>query len=86
MNFADRVRGGLLGSVGLTFLIWTLIGTLKRVEDSLNFVWHVEQPRSFTLVPARRSESIHQTVSLRLRGATGRGFKGERGGGIGRLR
>ena len=47
MNFADRVRGGVLGSVGLTFLIWTLIGTLKRVEDSLNFVWHVEQPRSF---------------------------------------
>ena len=47
MNFADRVRGGLLGSVGLTFLIWTLIGTLKRVEDSLNFVWHVEHPRSF---------------------------------------
>jgi membrane protein len=47
MNFADRVRGGLLGSVGLTFLVWTLIGTLKRVEDSLNFVWHVEQPRSF---------------------------------------
>jgi membrane protein len=47
MNFADRVRGGLLGSVGLTFLLWTLIGTLKRVEDSLNFVWHVEHPRSF---------------------------------------
>ena len=47
MNFADRVRGGLLGSVGLTFLVWTLIGTLKRVEDSLNFVWHVEHPRSF---------------------------------------
>jgi membrane protein len=47
MNFADRVRGGLLGSVGLTFLLWTLIGTVKRVEDSLNFVWHVEQPRSF---------------------------------------
>ncbi len=47
MNFADRVRGGLVGSVGLTFLVWTLMGTLKRVEDSLNFVWHVEQPRSF---------------------------------------
>ena len=47
MNFADRVRGGLLGSVGLTLLIWTLIGALKKVEDSLNYVWHVEQPRSF---------------------------------------
>ena len=47
MNFADHVRSGLLGTVGLTFLLWTLIGMLKRVEDSLNFVWHVEQPRSF---------------------------------------
>jgi membrane protein len=47
MNFADRVRGGLLGSVGLTLLVWTLLGTLKRVEDSLNFVWHVEHPRGF---------------------------------------
>jgi membrane protein len=47
MNFADRVRGGLVGTVGLTFLIWTLIGTFNRVEDSLNFVWHVEQPRSY---------------------------------------
>ena len=47
MSFADRVRSGLLGSVGLAVLIWTLLGTVKRVEDSLNFVWHVEQPRSF---------------------------------------
>ena len=50
MDFADRVRGGILGSVGLALLIWTLIGTLKRIEDSLNFVWHVEHPRSFTLL------------------------------------
>lgn len=47
MDFADGVRGGLVGSVGLALLIWTLIGTLKKVEDSLNFVWHVELPRSF---------------------------------------
>jgi membrane protein len=47
MDFADRVRGGIVGSVGLGLLIWTLVGTLKKVEDSLNFVWHVELPRSF---------------------------------------
>jgi membrane protein len=47
MDFADRVRGGIVGSVGLALLIWTLIGTLKKVEDSVNFVWHVELPRSF---------------------------------------
>jgi membrane protein len=47
MAFADHVRGGLVGSVGLGLLIWTLMGTLKKVEDSLNFVWHVEVPRGF---------------------------------------
>jgi membrane protein len=47
MSFADRVRSGIVGSVGLAFLIWTLLGTLNKVEDSLNFVWHVEHPRSF---------------------------------------
>jgi membrane protein len=47
MKFADNVRAGLVGFVGLALLVWTLIGTLKKVEDSLNFVWHVEQSRSF---------------------------------------
>ena len=47
MEFADKVHGSLVGSVGLALLVWTLLGTLKKVEDSLNFVWHVEKPRSF---------------------------------------
>ena len=47
LDFADHVRGGIVGSVGLALLIWTLLGTLKKVEDSLNFVWHVELPRRF---------------------------------------
>jgi membrane protein len=47
MQFASRVSGGLVGSVGLALLAWTLVGTIKKVEDSFNFVWHVEQPRSF---------------------------------------
>ena len=48
MQFADKVHASLVGSVGLALLIWTLVGTLKKVEDSLNYVWHVEMPRSFT--------------------------------------
>jgi len=47
MQFANRVSSGLVGSVGLAVLAWTLIGTIKKVEDSFNFVWHVDQPRSF---------------------------------------
>ena len=47
MQFADRVSSGIVGSVGLALLAWTLVGTIKKVEDSFNFVWRVEQPRSF---------------------------------------
>src|SRR6201981_508464 len=47
MQFASHVSSGIVGSVGLALLAWTLVGTIKKVEDSLNFLWHVEQPRSF---------------------------------------
>jgi membrane protein len=46
MDFANKVRGDLVGSLGLVFLIWTLIGTMKKVEDALNFIWHVDVSRS----------------------------------------
>src|ERR1700733_9755917 len=42
-----RVSSGVVGSVGLALLAWTLVGTIKKVEDSFNFLWHVDQPRSF---------------------------------------
>jgi membrane protein len=47
VQFANRASNGVVGSVGLALLAWTLIGTIKKVEDSFNFLWHVEQPRSF---------------------------------------
>ena len=47
MQFASHVSSGVVGSVGLALLAWTLVGTIKKVEDSFNFVWHVDHPRSF---------------------------------------
>lgn len=47
MSFVDNVRGGVLGSIGLVFLLYTLISTVQKVEESFNFVWRVDQPRSF---------------------------------------
>jgi len=47
LDFANHVRGGVVGSVGLVLLVWTLMSALRKIEDSLNFVWHVEEPRSF---------------------------------------
>lgn len=46
MAFVDGVSGGLVGSVGFALLLWTLMGTIQKVEDSFNYLWRVEQPRT----------------------------------------
>lgn len=46
MRFVDNVRGDLLGSVGLAFLLYTVVATIQKLEESFNFAWHVERPRS----------------------------------------
>jgi membrane protein len=58
---ADEVSSGLVGAVGLALLLWTLLGTIKKVEDSFNFLWRVEHARSF----ARR---VTEYVSLLIVG------------------
>lgn len=55
MEFAERVSGGLVGAVGLLLLLWTLVSTVKKVEDSLNFVWRVDRARS---IPRRMVEFV----------------------------
>ncbi len=47
MQFVDNMRGDVLGSIGLAFLVYTVITTIQKVEGSFNFVWRVERPRSF---------------------------------------
>jgi membrane protein len=47
MEFADNVSSGLVGSVGFALLLWTLVGTIRKVEDGFNFLWRVEQARGF---------------------------------------
>jgi membrane protein len=46
MHFVDNVRGDLLGSVGLAFLLYTVVATIQKLEEAFNFAWHVERPRS----------------------------------------
>jgi membrane protein len=45
MEFADSVSSGVVGSVGFALLVWTLVGTIRKVEDGFNYLWRVEQAR-----------------------------------------
>jgi membrane protein len=47
MGFVENVRGSILGTVGFVFLLLTSLSMIQKVEAALNFVWHVERPRSF---------------------------------------
>jgi membrane protein len=46
MGFVENVQGTILGTIGFAFLLYTVVATIQKIEDSLNFVWHVERPRS----------------------------------------
>jgi len=47
MGFVENFSSGILGTLGLAFLLYTVITTIQKVEMSFNFVWRVERPRSF---------------------------------------
>jgi membrane protein len=47
MQFVQNMRGDLLGTIGLAFLVYTVITTIQKVENSFNYVWRVQRPRSF---------------------------------------
>jgi membrane protein len=47
MGFVENISSGVLGSLGLAFLLYSVVSMVQKIEESLNFVWHVERPRSF---------------------------------------
>ncbi len=59
MTFVENVSGGVLGSVGLAFLLYTVVATIQKLESAFNFAWHVERPRSLM---RRISEYLSLTV------------------------
>ena len=47
LQFVKNMRSDVLGSIGLAFLIYTVVSTIQKVEESFNIVWQVAHPRSF---------------------------------------
>jgi len=47
IGFVDNVSGSTLAGVSLFLLLFTALSMVQKVEDSFNFVWRVDRPRSF---------------------------------------
>ena len=46
IGFVDNVSGSALAGVSLLLLLFTALSMAQKVEDSFNFVWRVDRPRS----------------------------------------
>jgi hypothetical protein len=64
MHFVGRVSNRIVGTVGLAVLLWTLVGTIKKVEDSFNFVWRVEHARGFARRITEYVEPAHHRADI----------------------
>jgi membrane protein len=47
VRFIENLNVKVLGSIGLALLIYTVISLMRKIEESVNFIWHVGQLRNF---------------------------------------
>ena len=47
IKFIENLNVKVLGSIGLALLVYTVISLMQKIEESVNFIWHVAQLRSF---------------------------------------
>lgn len=45
IGFVENIKVGVLGSLGLLFLLYTVVSLIQKVESSFNYVWQVERLR-----------------------------------------
>ena len=48
IGFVENVKVGVLGSIGVVLLIYTVIALLQKIESAFNFVWQVDHLRSLS--------------------------------------
>jgi membrane protein len=47
IRFIENLNVKVLGSIGLALLLYTVISLMQKIEESVNYIWHVAQLRSF---------------------------------------
>ncbi|WP_372964426.1 YihY/virulence factor BrkB family protein [Marinobacter sp.] len=46
LGFVDNIKVGVLGSVGLAMLVYTVVSLVQKIERSFNMIWRVPEMRS----------------------------------------
>ncbi len=60
IGFVENIKVGVLGSLGLAFLFYTVVSLIQKVESSFNYVWQVERLRGL----ARRFSSYLSVILI----------------------
>jgi membrane protein len=47
IRFIGNLNVKVLGSFGLAMLVYTVVSLMQKIEESVNFIWHVARLRSF---------------------------------------
>lgn len=45
VSFVENIKVGVLGSLGLAMLLYTVVSMVQKVEDAFNYIWHIDRPR-----------------------------------------
>jgi membrane protein len=48
IGFVDNIKVGVLGSIGVFFLLFTVISLVQKVEQSFNFIWRIQLARGLS--------------------------------------
>lgn len=46
IGFVDNVKVGLLGTLGIAFLFYSVLSLLTKVEEAFNYTWRIKKTRS----------------------------------------
>lgn len=46
VGFVENVQVGVLGALGVVFLMYSVISLIQKVETGCNYIWQVRKPRS----------------------------------------
>lgn len=47
VSFVENMKVGVLGSLGLAMLIYTVVSLVQKIEDAFNYIWRIDRPRRF---------------------------------------